>query len=943
MSGLNDRDKARKWFEETRKLHLGTPNPDLHKVMAGYRKSLELQPGDANVIYHLGLAQLGHREWTNAEEQFRSAIRIKPDMAEAWFHLGQVLLQQRRPDEGEVAFRKAIDLTPKEKRAPLYFANASSLTAQHDQLRATDAQAADKKLREAEECYRLGVEIKPDDPTGQFQFALFLQNVSQLPGREAALDEAEQLLDGLLEKLPTHRDILNLRALVYSRRGALDDAVASLEKALEQQPDDAGLLFNLGQMLEQAGRTEEARGRLERSLELQPRQPGALSRLAGIVAQHDKDLDKALELVEKGLEMSAEDSLLLYQKALIRADQSKAAAGEAAEALHAEAKALVERVLERQPQFQPAQGLYARLTGQATEPGQAVADQPDLEQLKQELEASPDDEQLQRKLLDASLRGRKFDEALPLLEKLLKAHPEDPALRVNHGLVLSWLAGKDMNKVRQARESLRQGLKTLENPDSTTLLRLVQLNIMLREPEEATDLLKDLLERAGEDKRLDPAQLWQLMGVSLQQKAFFDEAEAAFRSSLELLKQRVTSAPGNTVLEAALREGAGSLAHSLEIQGKQEEAIEAYREWHKLAPSDANPLFRMANLQNRSKQHAEALESLKLLEQLDTDNPVTHFYLGLTLIDLERSEEAESCLMKALELKPDFPEAQQRLQFLQQNRPLVAASIDELRKSVEEDPEDLDDRLLLGQACLAKKDWAGAVEQLEYVTQHDDQNHKALFDLSNAFVAQSNLDKAIDCLIQLEERLPADPGIRFRLAELLLENGEEELAVKEYRHAVEMQPNNAAFQFRYGVALKEADKEDKAEEAIRRALDLQKVFPLAHFELGLLEYTSERHDAALKNFALAFQQDSRSYMALYYSGMIHYSAKSNHTEAAKFFQSALSVAPEHGDSHFQLARLFKEQGRTADALRHLERALTAWPEDAFNRSTAEEMLAALKA
>ena len=80
MSGMTDQERAQKWFEETRRLHMN-PNPDLHKVVAGYRKSLTFNPNDPQVLYHLGLALLGRREWTNAEEQFRKALRLQPAMA----------------------------------------------------------------------------------------------------------------------------------------------------------------------------------------------------------------------------------------------------------------------------------------------------------------------------------------------------------------------------------------------------------------------------------------------------------------------------------------------------------------------------------------------------------------------------------------------------------------------------------------------------------------------------------------------------------------------------------------------------------------------------------------------------------------------------------------------------------------------------------------------
>jgi tetratricopeptide (TPR) repeat protein len=934
MSGLSNQDRARKWFEETRRIHL-SPNPDLHKVVAGYRKSLELMPGDPQVIYHLGLALLGKREWSNAEEQFRKALRLQPQMPEANYHLGQALLQQRRAEEAEQCFRKAIDGTAKENRGPLYFTLAMALQGQYEQLAARDRKQADAKLKQAEECFRLGLEQQPEDPAGLFQFALFLQNISTLPGHESALDEAERLLDGLLARQPEQRDALNLRALLHSRRQQYAEAVALLEQAVALAPGDAGLLFNLAQMTEQGGDHGRARVLLEKCLEIQPRQPGALSRLAGIIAQHERDWARATALVDQGLELAPRDPVLLYQKALIIKEQSAELPEEERAAALAESRALAELALEAQPGFQPAQALLAALGGGPT--GQAAPGAAELEELERQLAERPQDATLKDKVLQGRLAARRMPEALALIEDLLRERPDDRALRINHGLVLSYVAGQDGARIVEARDSLRRGIEGLDEPDSPVLLRLAQLDIMLREPEEAADQLAVLRGRHPGDTRLDEAQLLQLSGVAAQQKGLMAESADFFRAAAHLLDTRQAQGGQGTMLESALRESWGSLAQVLDLLRREDEAIEAHRRWCQVAPRDGNAYFRLSAIYNRNRRFEEGLETLRRLEEIAPENPVTYFYLGLTLTDLSRHTEAESCLMKALELKPDFPEAQQRLQYLQQNRPLVAASIEELEQSVKDDPEDLDDRLLLGQAYLAAREWEKAAQQLEVVAAGDAKNHKALFDLSNAWLAAGERDKAIDCLIRLEERLPTDPGIRFRLAELLLDNEEEELAVKEYKNAVDMQPNNPVFQFRYGVALKAADREDKAEQAIRRALELQQSFPAAHHELGLLEYTSERHEAALKSFVTAFQQDQRNFQALYYCGLIQV-AKHNEREARKFFQSALGINPEHGESHFQLGRLFLLAGRPADARRHLSRALEIWPEDAFNRPQAEHLL-----
>ena len=901
MAGLSNNEKAVRWYQETRKLH-STAHPDLAKVVAGYRKAVELDPNFADAHYALGVALLGKGELTNAFESLSRALQLKPDSAEAWFHLAQVRLRQQKPGEAEVALRKAIDLTPRERRGSLYFTIAVSLQSQN-------------KLKEAEECYRLGLEVSPDDRAGNFQFALFLQNSNRN-------EEAAELLDRMIAER-ADRDVLNLRALVYARQQNFEEAVSVLEKALEQAPEDAGLIFNLAQMEDQRGNRTRAAELLNKTLEIQPRQPGALGRLAAIEAGENKDYEKALELLNKALGLAPEDPTLLYQKGAVLAEQGR----------KDEAVAMLESALQRRPRFPEAQAMLARL--QNIEQAQPVQDPAELEeQLKQD----PENDELQRRLAQSYLVNRRFEDAVRVLDELLVKHPDDTSLKLNRAFSASQHLSKDPQEVIRVRDELRAALEGLEagQENDGARLRLAQINIMLREPEDALESLESLLSRRDNDPRL-----YSLYGVAMQQKARFEDARKAFERVVELIDPEGQVQPGDPRLQMGLMEAITALAQIADGTNDVETATRWYDRWHQLTPQDAAPLGRLANLYNRNKRFEEGLATVERIEVLMPEDARTKFLKGLVLADLKRPDEAEAALVKALELQPEFPEAQQRLEHMQQSRPLVAATAEELEESLQEDPDNNDDRLLLSHHYLRERNWDKAIEHLEALTSRDNQNHRALFDLSQAYVALGNLDRAIDCLIQLEERLPNDPNIRYGLAELLLQNGETELAVKEYRNAAEMMPRNPLFHFRLGQAMREQDRDDRAEEAIRKAIEIQDNFPAAHYELGLIEYTSDREEAALKSFGKAFTQNQRLFMALYYSGMIMQTTRKNPDEARKFFQSVLSLQPEHGDSHWQLGRYFHERGRKADARYHLEKALASWDEQAFNRPAAEEMLAGL--
>jgi tetratricopeptide (TPR) repeat protein len=884
MSGISDAEKARQWFTETLKIHRGA-NPDLQKVIAGYKKSLKLAPHDPEVLYTLGVAYLGRGEISNALEQIDRSLSIKEDVAEAWFHHGQCHLLLKQYDKAETSYRHALRLTPRERTATLHFALAMTFQARN---------LVDKAL----EAYRTGLEISPEDLGGNFQYAILLLNSGKG-------DEAATRFDELLAKHPDNRDLLNYRALIHSQKQEFAEGVALLQKAIAANGNDAALLFNLGQLQESGGDRDGAEASYRESLELKRDQPGALGRLGMLLAGHRKDYDQAISLFDEALAQAPKDAGLHYLKAMAYQEMNETDI----------AVKLLEKALELQPNFRDAQLALERLKQGGAAQALSSAE------LERKLEADPDNRALKAQLVQAYLLGQRAAEALPLIEELLKEEPDNAALRLNLGFALSITGARDGATLNRARQELKAGLESI--PDANARLRLVQLDLQLREADEAAEQVRILLEQMPDDARLHG-----MLATALQQQGRFDEAIAVFNSALEK--------------DGAAREPVVALAQIHDLLGRTDQAVEYYKRWMDFAGKDATPGLRLALLHNRHQRYTEGLEVLDGLLEQDKDNVQVLFYRALTLMDLRRYDEAELALNRALELRPEFPEASQRLQHLQQIRPLANASVTELEASVAKDPDDLDDRYLLAMSYLATREWPKAIEQLSAIVAKDDKNHRALYELANAQAASGDLDRAIDCMIQLEERLPSDPSIRFRLAELMLENEELSLALKEYHNAVEMMPGNALFNFRYGVALKEADREDKAEEFIRKALKIQEVFPLAWYELGLLEYTSDRHDGALSSFQKALSQNPQQPQPLYYSALIHLNARRDTPLAVKLLQSVLGLAPNHADAHFQLGRIFSQAGRGTDAAFHLQAALDQWDEHAFNRPEAERLLAATR-
>jgi len=85
----------------------------MSESLAASRKSVELEPRDAEAHYNLGntLKELGRLD--EAEASFRQAVTLKPNYAEAYSNLGCTLNQNmHRLEEAEASFQQAIALKP---------------------------------------------------------------------------------------------------------------------------------------------------------------------------------------------------------------------------------------------------------------------------------------------------------------------------------------------------------------------------------------------------------------------------------------------------------------------------------------------------------------------------------------------------------------------------------------------------------------------------------------------------------------------------------------------------------------------------------------------------------------------------------------------------------------------------------------------------------------
>ena len=252
----------------------------------GYRKTLELDPGNSAAHDLLGVSLDAQGKTAEAAEQYGAAIKADPANFRAHTNLGILLMRQGRLDRAVPMFRKALELDPGAAMAHLMLGRALGMQSQlpsdrnlfNDLLRQQPGYAAHpagrsaagrrELLKGAIGHYAEAARLQPADAGTQFELALALDAGGDADKALFHFREAVKLSPGFAMAR-------NGLALALEKRGELAAASAQHRAAVEIEPGVPILRYNLGKALELEGKKPEAAAAYREALRLDPGLPEA--------------------------------------------------------------------------------------------------------------------------------------------------------------------------------------------------------------------------------------------------------------------------------------------------------------------------------------------------------------------------------------------------------------------------------------------------------------------------------------------------------------------------------------------------------------------------------------------------------------------------------------------------------------------------------------------
>lgn len=320
---------------------------------------------------------------------------------------------------------------------------------------------------------------------------------------------------------------------------------------------------------------------------------------------------------------------------------------------------------------------------------------------------------------------------------------------------------------------------------------------------------------------------------------------------------------------------------------------------------------------------------------LTPDEARWHYYLGIIHQDEGRIEAAVVELATVNELQPYVP-AMIRLGDLElaRNRPELARS--HYRQALEAHPSSAAAHLGLGRLDTLENELAAAIGHFQKALELQPQADRTHYLLGQAYrrlgdldLARSHLERSgptrvgfyDPLMVELQRRSVGTGAALDRGAEARMQ-GLYDVALREYRAAVEADPTSGVARRSLGAILAITDAEPEAIAEFRTSLELEPDRPDALFALGHLLAGQGKPEEARPYLERAAELDPRLTEARFALGAL-LAAAGEWERAAGRYQEILAVDPAAARARLELGKVLVQSGRVAEGVAEFDRVIAA--------------------
>jgi tetratricopeptide (TPR) repeat protein len=274
---------------------------------------------------------------------------------------------------------------------------------------------------------------------------------------------------------------------------------------------------------------------------------------------------------------------------------------------------------------------------------------------------------------------------------------------------------------------------------------------------------------------------------------------------------------------------------------------------------------------------------------------MSHYNLGVALLDENRPQEAIRAFESTLRIEPDHTKALDNLGMALERVGRPADAVAPLEEALRIDPDDAVAHNNLGSVLIAVGRAPEAITHLERaLALMGDQPRAIVYaNLGRALAATGRPEEALARLEEAGRLGPDDPEVQSVLADALLQAGQAERAVEHYRRAIARQPGEEALHNNLAIALLELGQMPDAVAELERAIRLKPDHADARFNLGRALLALDRPRDALVQLREAVRLDPADARARFECAQA-YTRSGDPAAAIAMARDGLALARSHG-------------------------------------------------
>jgi tetratricopeptide (TPR) repeat protein len=248
----------------------------------------------------------------------------------------------------------------------------------------------------------------------------------------------------------------------------------------------------------------------------------------------------------------------------------------------------------------------------------------------------------------------------------------------------------------------------------------------------------------------------------------------------------------------------------------------------------------------------EALDTFKMIEKADPENPLGPFYVGVVLRLMNKNEEAKTYFEKALVLSPDYIKALEQLIDIEWASGRFFAALERVKLQIKNVPDSANLQWVLGNVYFKMSDFNSARTAYINALELNPDHFQASVNLSRIFLETGHHDKAIQQFDKLLEKTTNDRDAQMieMLKAIALESkGDMSGAKRSYEKILDRNPSHfqAANNLAYLYSEHLGDN-DKAFMWAKRAYENAPDNPYIMDTLGWILYKRKRISTCVGTF-----------------------------------------------------------------------------------------------